>query len=81
MKYIVLIFGIFVVVLLATDDVELYKKLEKEVSKSENLVHTDGSSSVVVKAKDNNLTKKIKQLMQKEKIAKTTKKYEKLLKD
>jgi len=81
MKYVFLVFGVCFVTLLATDDVDLYKKLQKEVSKKESIVHTGGDSSVVVKSKDTNLTKKIKNLLKKEKVVQTTKKFEKILKD
>lgn len=71
----------FLAGLFATDDVELYNKLQKEVTKKDSVIHTDGSSKVLVKSKDTNLTKKIKKLLKKEKVAQTTKKYEKILKD
>jgi len=80
MKYILLV-SLFVMALFATDDVELYNKLNKEVSKKDSVVHTKGDLKVVVKAKDTNLTKDIKKLLKKEQVAKATKKYETILKD
>jgi len=80
MKYI-LVFSFLVSFSFATDDAELYNKLKTEISKKDTVVHKDGDLKVVVKNKDTKLTKKIKKLLEKENIAKETKKYEKILKD
>jgi len=80
MKYLILV-SLFFTAVMATDDVELYNKLNQEVSKKENIIHKKGDIKVVVKAKDTKLTKKIKKLLEKDKVAKATKKYETILKD
>ncbi len=80
LKVLVLL-GLLTVVVFS-DDAVLYKKLAKEVVKKDIQFHKNGNTKVLVKnPKDTNLTKKIKNLLKKDKIAKTTKKYEKILKD
>jgi hypothetical protein len=80
MKYI-LVLSFLVSFSFSTDDAELYNKLKTEIPKKDTVVHKDGDLKVVVKDKDTKLTKKIKKLMEKEDIAKVTKKYESILKD
>jgi hypothetical protein len=80
MKY-VLVLSLFVSFSFATDDAELYKKLKTEISKKNDIVHKEGDLKVVVKNKDTNLTKKIKNLMKKEDVAKVTQEYEAVLKN
>ena len=65
---------------LFASDIALYKELKSEVVKQDSQFHTDGTTKVLVKAKDTNLTKKVKSLLKKDSIAKNTKKYEKILK-
>jgi hypothetical protein len=82
MKY-VLVLSLLASFILATDDVDLYKKLNNEVTKKDTVIHKGGDVKVVVvkSTKDTKLTKNIKKLLKKENIAKVTKKYEDILKD
>jgi len=77
-----LFFLSFLSVYLFSNDMSLYKKLSSEVEKQDSQFHKNGNTKVLVKnPKDTNLTKNIKNLLKKDKIAKTTKKFEKILKD